>query len=194
MVHHPQCVVGETRLQFTRDSTTFAFESLVVEDLDVDILAGIPFMEINDVSVRPSKREITTGDKLVHSYGSSPSNAQTKSRDHAHVLRATATDTVWPGQFIELGIPDDVSAQASWLAVEPHMSQKDRKGPQALVEPTLVHSVGHKIRIPNLTSDPILVKKNNHFCQIRTIYICTARTQQPTLRRSIRIHRNPSHP
>jgi hypothetical protein len=84
------------------------FEGLVVEDLDVDILAGISFMEINDVSLRPSKREITIGDKHIYSYGSVPSNSQTKSRDHAHVLRATATETVWPGQFIELGIPDDV--------------------------------------------------------------------------------------
>jgi hypothetical protein len=50
------------------------FEGLVVEDFDVDILAGIPFIEINDVSVRPPKRKITIGGKYVYSYGSAPSN------------------------------------------------------------------------------------------------------------------------
>jgi hypothetical protein len=146
------------------------FGNLVVEDLDVDMLASIPFMEINDVSVRPSKREIMIGNKHVYSYGSYPSHSQTKSRDHTQVLRATATENLWPGQFIELGIPEDVSAQDSWLALEPHTSPKYHKGSRAFVEPTLVHSVGHKFRIPNLTSDPILVRKNDHFCQVHTVY------------------------
>ena len=164
----PLRVIGETRFRFTRDSTTFMFEGLVVEDLDVDVLAGIPFMEVNDVSVRPSKREIIISDNIVYTYGSVP--PQKKSNGHAHVLRAVATETVWPGQYIELGIPEEVSAQDSWLALEPHTSQKGHENYQALIKPALVHSVGRKIRVPNLTSEPILVKKNDHFCQVRTVY------------------------
>jgi hypothetical protein len=58
----PLCIVGKTHLQFTYDSTkvTFVFEGLVVEYLDVDLLASIPFMEIN-MSMRPFKWEITNG-------------------------------------------------------------------------------------------------------------------------------------
>ncbi|CAC5386067.1 unnamed protein product [Mytilus coruscus] len=41
----PLTVVGETRLTFTRDKHQLYFEGLVVEKLDSDILAGIPFME-----------------------------------------------------------------------------------------------------------------------------------------------------
>ncbi|CAG2213632.1 unnamed protein product [Mytilus edulis] len=41
----PLTVVGETRLTFTRDKHQLYFEGLVVENLDSDILAGIPFME-----------------------------------------------------------------------------------------------------------------------------------------------------
>ena len=48
-------VVGEARLFFTRDTHTFQFEGLVVEDLDVDILAGSPFMSVNDIAVRPAR-------------------------------------------------------------------------------------------------------------------------------------------
>ena len=38
-------VVGEIRTSFTRDNTDFTFEGLVVEDLDVEVLAGTPFTE-----------------------------------------------------------------------------------------------------------------------------------------------------
>ena len=39
------------------------------EDLDVDILAGTPFMACNDIAVRPAKHEITiAGSDVVH-YG-----------------------------------------------------------------------------------------------------------------------------
>ena len=51
-------VVGEIRTSFTRDNTDFTFEGLVVEDLDVEVLAGAPFMEAIDVAVRPAKREV----------------------------------------------------------------------------------------------------------------------------------------
>ena len=40
--------VGETRLSFTRGRHNFAFHGLVVENLDVDVLAGTSFMEAND--------------------------------------------------------------------------------------------------------------------------------------------------
>ncbi|KAK3721675.1 hypothetical protein QZH41_013828 [Actinostola sp. cb2023] len=49
----PMHVVGETRLLFTRDNRQLKFEALVIENLDV--LAGIPFMETNNVAVRPAK-------------------------------------------------------------------------------------------------------------------------------------------
>ena len=46
----PLAAVGEVRLTFTRDSKSFLFEGLVVRDLDVEVLAGTPFMELNDIS------------------------------------------------------------------------------------------------------------------------------------------------
>ena len=49
----PLKVVGETKFIVVRDKRDFIFEGLVVEQLDVDILAGIPFMEINDITVDP---------------------------------------------------------------------------------------------------------------------------------------------
>ena len=51
-------VIGETRLVFSLDNFTFIFEGLVVDHLDVDILAGIPFMTVNDISIRPAKHQV----------------------------------------------------------------------------------------------------------------------------------------
>ena len=48
--------------------------SLVVENLDVDILASTPFMETNDVAVCQAKCEVILGDGMVFNYGSSPSS------------------------------------------------------------------------------------------------------------------------
>jgi hypothetical protein len=172
----PLRVVGETHLQFTSGSTTFVFEGLVVEDI-----------RDNQRCVNAS---LQTGD---NDWGT---NTYTIMDLLLPILRRNLVtmpmycvpllQKLWPGQFIELGIPNDVSEQDSWLALKPHMSQKDRKGSQALVEPTLVHSVGHKIRILNLTSDPILVRKNDHFCQIRTVY------SPDTTGHTKALHQNPS--
>ena len=43
----------------------------MVENLDTEILAGIPFMGKNDVSIRPPRREVILGDNHVYTYGSS---------------------------------------------------------------------------------------------------------------------------
>ena len=69
----PLKVVGEARLFFTRDTHTFQFEGLVVEDLDVDILAGTPFMSVNDIAVRSARRQVILGDGSTFTYGSAPS-------------------------------------------------------------------------------------------------------------------------
>ena len=58
-------VVGEIRKTFTHDNTDFTFEGLVVEDLDVEVLAGTHFMEVNDVAVRRAKREVLLGNGSI---------------------------------------------------------------------------------------------------------------------------------
>ena len=70
----PLAVVGETRLPLIRHGRPLTLgEALVVEDLDVDILAGAPFMTSNDIAVRPAKREIIIAGCDVASYGCSQS-------------------------------------------------------------------------------------------------------------------------
>ena len=63
----PLEVVGETLVIFSRDTHDFNFEGLVVENLDVEVLAGTPFMERNDVAIRPAKRQISLNDGTLYS-------------------------------------------------------------------------------------------------------------------------------
>ena len=51
--------IGETHLVLSRGGTNLHLDALVVEDLDVDVLAGTPFLVSNDISIRPAKSQIT---------------------------------------------------------------------------------------------------------------------------------------
>ena len=144
---------------FTRGDHKFYFEGLVVENLDVDILAGIPFMERNDIAIRPSKREVFVGSDAIFTYGSveNPSELRHSIR-RAHVLRApTHATTVWPGEFLEVDIPSDVYSADEIVAIEPRVSisnDKSVKTSHTWPPATLIPIVCGKIRIPNLTEEP----------------------------------------
>ena len=66
----PLSIVGETSIPLTRDNNTFTFNDLVVENLDVEILAGTPFMETNDITMRPATHLITLSSGTTYTYGS----------------------------------------------------------------------------------------------------------------------------
>ena len=52
----------------SRNNVDLKLEALVVNDLDIDILAGIPFMTTNDISLRPSKQQFTIANSLLWSF------------------------------------------------------------------------------------------------------------------------------
>ena len=75
----PSGIVGLTSFTLFHDGCELFFDGFVVEDifianddmnLPVDVIAGVPFMEQNDVSVRPSQHRITFGDSHVFTYAS----------------------------------------------------------------------------------------------------------------------------
>ena len=100
----------------------FMFDGLVMAALDVDILAGIPFMEINDIAIRPSKRQIVIGGNTTYGCGSESASTITACR--VHVLRAPAQPTtVWPGEYIEFEVHEDLAGTE--LALEPRCNVKD---------------------------------------------------------------------
>ena len=116
----PLKVIGETHLVLSRGGTNLHIDALVVEDLDVEVLAGTPFLVSNDISIRPAKSQITIGETVIHYCDDNTNRSQchTVRRAQAYVLRAPASSTtVWPGDYIELSIPSVLDDLV--VAVEP---------------------------------------------------------------------------
>lgn len=93
---------------------------LVVEDHDIDILSGTPFMTSNDIAVRPAKREIFIAGCDVASYGCSHSCQTHYTVRASHLFRASNITTVWLGEFLRIDAPSEL-LKDSTLAIEPHM-------------------------------------------------------------------------
>lgn len=166
----PLTVVGETRLPLIRQGRPLTLEALVVENLDVDILAGTPFMASNDIAVRPAKREIIIAGCDVASYGCSQSPQTHYAVRACHLLRAPNTNTtVWPGEFLEIDASSVLLKDAT-LAIEPRLdsvSSSHLKPAHTWPHPDIVQSIGGKLRLLNNTEEPLLIRKNDHLCQAR---------------------------
>ena len=123
----PLSIKGETCIELSRNGKTFQFEALVVADIDVDILAGVPFMHMNDVTVRPGKFQVLFADGSSYQYHHNTNETKgphpvrfTKS----HVLRAPSTTTViWPGEYLEPDLPKEFPYDAS-VAIKPRTDPK----------------------------------------------------------------------
>ena len=129
-----------------------------MNELDVDILAGIPFMSTSDISVRPAKQQILIGDyKIVHS-GTSPSDSPNcVRRTQAYILKSEATSVIWPGSYLELALPSDLQPECT-LAIESRMDNV--KFLNNWPPPGIIEAVSGKVRIPNNTDDPLSLRKN----------------------------------
>ena len=164
----PLTVLGEVRMDLTHDGLHHTFEGLVVENLDVEILGGTPFMESNDITIRPAKRQVILKDNTVSEYGSSRKSNMHHSIRRAHVLRAPAqTSTIWPGEYIEVDAPED---RDQTFAIEPSTATQLPTKSSMWPLPSLVTSVARRLRIPNLTTDPLVIKKNAHVCKVYPVF------------------------
>ena len=57
----PLTVIDEARLTLARDSLPLILDSLAVDDLHVDVLAGTPFLIAKEITVRPSVTDMNLG-------------------------------------------------------------------------------------------------------------------------------------
>ena len=169
----PLAVVGEIHETISRGPHSFLLEALVVRDMDVDVLAGVPFMHHNDITVRPAKHQVILRDGSSLTYGERPStsSAHVVRRAQAHILRAPVTTTVWPGSYLELDVPDAVMSDAP-LALEPRTdTHRPSSDSVTWPVPSMISTVAGKIRIPNHTSEPQIVPKNAHFAQLQPTFV-----------------------
>ena len=169
----PMDVIGEVHCSLTRGHRTFELDALVVRQLDVDILAGNPFMVRNDIGVRPAKRQIEISGTEIISYSSPSRHTRQPSvrRTQSFLLRNPNRTVVLPGEYVQFSTPSDADSDTLW-ALEPRLacpSNMPRKPEDAWPPPQQIQSVDHVVRISNMTDSPILLKSGEQLCQVRHI-------------------------
>ncbi len=149
---------GETRITFTSDDKVFQFTCLVVGNPNVEVLAGTPFMETNDVAVHPAKKEVSLGDSTVYKYGLLTLVVFSATARHASILRAPTPSKTCSQT---LSTPSSHAPMQLWL--------DDSSYPSCGRSREIV-SVAGKIRIPNLSTESHRLKLHEHFCQVTPRY------------------------
>ena len=163
----PLNVLGEVHTMFTRNQWSFAFDGLVVSDLDVDVLGGTPFMSINDIAIRPYNCTIIIKWKETVKYTAtqvplySDSNVR---RTQSFVLRGPDKSCViLPGESLALPVPHCSESVVDW-AVEPRSDSKC-----TWVKPSIITSEAGLISITNVHDEPVLIPKHAHVCQVTSV-------------------------
>ena len=153
-------VVGEVHVTLARGKHRFDLEAIVVKDLDCDLLAGMSFMRTNGIALDIPNDTIIIGKNhtINYNYKEKP-----ESPLNIRLLRASEKEILLPGDFLELqldgGIDDmDVAFQA----------RSDSPTP-SWPPPGIASVVDGYIRIPNMSSDPIHIRKNHHVCQVTSL-------------------------
>ena len=161
--------VGETQhVQLTRGAHNFIFDALIIRDLGSDIIVGEPFLEEHDIGVRSARKQIIIKGRDIIPYAQSkPSESASARRVFTSLCRAPAkSTTILPGEFITIHAPGDFQDNETVL-LEPRIdAQSDSAGQWPKIQLTSI--IDGQIQVLNDTNDPILLKKNDHFCQIRT--------------------------
>ena len=118
----PMDVSGEVHCSLARGQWTFDLDALVVRQLDVDILAGNPFMTRNDIGVRPAKRQIEIGGTEIISYSSPSRHTRQPNvrRTQSFLLRNPNRTVILPGEYVQFSTPSDVASDTLW-ALEPRL-------------------------------------------------------------------------
>ena len=166
----PLSVKGEVHCNLTRGKHTFRLDALVIDQLGDDVLAGTTFMDENDIAVRPAKRMIVIKGSDTIFYGPS-SKAPTARRAQSYLLRAPVKTVLLPGDYLEMKTPNDLEPDDIWALHPRYDSPCNSHATDSTVWPTpqMIHSVDSSVRLVNTTSDPIIVKKNEHLCDINPV-------------------------
>ena len=156
---------GEVHLTLTYSSITLPITALVVDGLDCDILAGVPFCKENDITVHLRDEMISIGDVKVPYGTKSEAPCHDIYRTDSFILRSDTNQVLLPGDFVEFK-SDSLKDFEGEVAIEPHSSSLMYG---SWPSPSISRVINGTVRIPNNSNDPIPVKRSQHFAQIRRV-------------------------
>ena len=160
-------VLGEIHTNFTRGEINFAFEALVVPTINkASVLAGMPFLRSNNITVPFSEDYITVKNKYripvtPPIFVDKPSESQKNS----HIVKIRKTTVLLPDEYIEENLPDRFPENSSYI-VAPYKLDTS-------LPPTECDAVGQTIRIINTSKDPIILPNKSLPFQVRPLHSTT---------------------
>lgn len=187
----PLKVCGEVRTTLSYGSVQLKLSALVIEVMDSDILAGIPFCKHNDLQINFSSDELYFHGKTVK-YGSKNNHTSSSiRRAMSHILRNPSNKVLYPGEFADFDCSAVVAVSSvdTEVAIEPRM---DSPGQGTWPEPSILQVVDGTIRIPNNLDQPVKLSKNQQLGNIRPVISgddltsCGAPAPGPVLPRKVR--------
>ena len=152
---------GEVNIELQFGNIKMKLCALVVENMDSDILAGVPFCRLNDVEFSFKKEEIYIQGRTIQ-YGSHCSARQPMS---SSILRNSSPTVIYPGEFLEVSNPAFEQFGCE-VAIEP---RQDSPHNGSWPEPEITRVIDCSVRIPNRSEDIIFLSKNQHFGQINQV-------------------------
>ena len=160
-------IIGEAHFTAQWGHHDLKFSGLVVKNLDSPVLAGMPFLMENDVSIRYSQNIISIGDCCSINYSQDKTHRSPSIKSVASVLRISHQACILPGDEIKFQLPEPLCNE-SLVALEPRFTVPADM--PSWLDCKILHPnpVG-EISFPNNTSEPILVSKHAQICQVRPV-------------------------
>ncbi len=153
---------GEVHMSLTRDALILPIEAIVVKELGCDIIGGAPFLENNRIVLDMPQRKIIIANNNTFQYGMRATKKLplVVRRSQSFLLKSTSKQVILPGEYIELETPDNFSDNTI-IAIEPRCDTGD----SSWISPMISTTLDGKLRVPNLTPDPVMVNKHQHLLQ-----------------------------
>ena len=156
----PIVISGEVKLSLSFGSLSLPITALVIDSLDCDILAGVPFCKENNISVHLQKESISIQNIFVK-YGGKPENHDIY-RTECFVIHNDKPKSLFPGDYVEYASESLIGFDGE-ISIEPH--DETKSWPLR----TISRVIQGKIRIGNPSENAICLAKSEHIAKIRRV-------------------------
>ena len=164
----PLKTVGETSFTVKFSHHKFLFSGLVVEQLDSGIVAGMPFLQTNDVFVRPNQNKVYVGDCCEHEYSTrTPKSRTNRCTVTATILRVPRQTCLLPGESFSFQLPVELHNEKA-VSIEPRIVSSPADAPEWL-GCSIVPTKEGCIDVVNSSPEPILIGKHAQIGQVRPV-------------------------
>ena len=164
-------VVGEADTTLYHNQKPLHLNAIICRYMDTKILAGMTFMKQNDIALQPATDEIILGGSEFIKYDPTRTMQGQIRRITNFTVRSQSHQVILPRQFAEFSVP----GYAGTVSVEPRWDAKcnEQVTSQSSLwpQPQIAKVTEGKISLNNSTSEPIIVRRLEHVCQIKPEYI-----------------------